>query len=357
MNIFLILFTAITLASPNSINIYEKVSNHLIRWNGTNYTAKAKNTHIFVVDNFRVIYETSGKNKVNPIDRNKNKVPDYVEDVSKQIWASHHLFNRLGFHSPFKSETYGHTESVDIFIVHPSRIRNLLGLTIIMPVYAFERPKTKRAIRMYISSTLNIPQSTTPTHEYFHLIQSSMSNVRNDWYFEGLARWSEGALSPITLKMEKNWNLKKLLNSPLSLNYVLSSSYTAAKVFWLPIAVRDIKSPRMFFLDTDPLRKLTYSNGAPVLRDTYFHGTELMRIFLEQLAINEQKITRKYKVKNWLSSAAKNTRNNDYIFDALWTARKIHKKNEASHPKNLLPMIVKRLNSKVKPKKNTHANH
>lgn len=271
--------------------------------------------HLYQKDRFRILYRLQGRDAVPSRDVDKNGVPDYVEDVAKQLWAAEYVFLRVcGFSDPLASPRYQNVRFINVWIVHPEKIKGFLGVSFDKPDGSKNAPQS---LTIFLSRILNIANDATPTHEYFHLVQNGMSQFKNAWYFEGLARWSENALFKRKLFAEERWSLSGILSTPVTKEFLLASSYDTAKFFWNPLSLRCPADRFLFLPQEDPLLSLKYSNGAKVLQDREFPGVPVVRRFLELLGKQEQTAFTRLRYKQWTRENQKNYANNPYILKAL----------------------------------------
>lgn len=119
----------------------------------------------FVYDSVRVFYVTTGKDAVPVTDVNRNRVPDRVEDIAKQVWAAHQLYCQvLKFPDPFKSPRYRGVNCIQV------SLRDLgggNGLAFSSSQRARKIPEGKasdRAIVMSVNCRLNPLRNITPAH-------------------------------------------------------------------------------------------------------------------------------------------------------------------------------------------------
>ena len=146
----------------------------------------------------RVFYETDGAAAVKPEDRDRNGVPDQVDDIARQVWATHDLFcGSLGFVDPFECERYPNIKWIEVHIRDRNSLRGRGGVAYSNYSKAQAMPGAEsagRVLKMSIANDVNAIKSITPGHEMFHLIQYSTTHFKNAWFLEGLARWSGYAL-------------------------------------------------------------------------------------------------------------------------------------------------------------------
>ncbi len=292
--------------------------NNKLTWEGKDRATTIKDLRVYEKDDFRIFYFTDGVDKVNTKDLDKNNVPDYVEDVAKQMWATKYVFcNILDFPCPLNTHYYAGVKCIDIFIIHPDKLKGANGSTVTHPTQALLKPKGTLAVKILLSKGFYFSSSTTITHEYFHIIQNGMSQIKNLWFLEGLARWSEDVLHNKNYKLDPRWNYYKLLKNKDVLHHVQSLSYDAGKFFWIPLTLQ-LSKERKYTLDKDHiLNTLKYSNNSPVLQDKVISGYTFIKIFLEKLSLMDDKIEKDYNFKEWNQINSHHKRNNSYIMKAI----------------------------------------
>ncbi len=297
-------------------------------WNGRDRKLNTKDMRLYEKDFFRIFYYTDGTNKVDPADKDNNNIPDYVEDISKQFWASHRIFcGVFGFQSPLGAPYYKDVTSIDIFILSSNSMRGTLGMAFSSPIPAPLKKKGELSLRVFVSKGFDFRLSSTVPHEYFHLIQNGMSRIRNKWYFEGLARWAENSLTQKQYYVDPNWDYQKILNSKNGLIYLQSLSYKNGGLFWVPLSRKFGEGDNITLAKDDPLRTLRYSDNSPVLRDTHFTGGTFMRLFLKELHKADRRIEKDFNLSAWNAEQSTLRRNNIYIIEALKTSTEIYEEN------------------------------
>ncbi len=292
-------------------------------WIGTDSETPIENLRLYKQNTFRIFYYTKGENQVILTDNDSNNVPDYVEDVAKQFWASKHIFcDILGFHDPIGHKYYKDVEFVDIYILKSDALKGANGIAINSPQQALLRPEGKKAVIVYLSKGFNFKSSSTITHEYFHIIQNSESRIKNLWYIEGMARWAEDALLDKNYQKNPRWNYHALIKNKDILNHVLSMSYDAGQFFWVPLSLefgksKSIDNDHKKLLNTDLIYSMSYSDGTKVFQDHQLAGADLIKIFLENLGEMDKEIEKDYNFTTWTRQESSHKRNNAYILKAL----------------------------------------
>ena len=281
----------------------------------------------FEIKNFRFFYNTSGQHAVDPIDDDQNGVPDQVEDVAKQTWVAHKIFvDTLGFQDPLKSERYAKAEFVDVIFLSRKVVgRNGTAYDGLQKIGREDDPDGLRTICFDIASDIDARRNSTPTHEYFHLIQNGYTYFKTRWYTEGMARWSEHATSKGGIgktNYRGRWpqsadHQRKLFN--------LADPYGSELVFWNPLA-KLCKTSTSFSPSnvSKAVRSLRYSNGKPVLADLSLMGTEFMRDVLVELGKADDVAFNELGYKKWSEDNQKSIGNSPYIYQTVMEVARKH---------------------------------
>jgi len=278
---------------------------------------------------FRIKYFLKGEHAVPAADTNKNGIPDFVEDVALQLRVAHYVFCELsGFRSPFKSARYPNLAYVDVFIYNRSTLENqdglvlsstfrLNGLAVSSSRFAGDPVNpAARSLLICLASDFDPKKSLTPTHEYFHLIQNSMSQLKNRWYFEGMARWSEDSLGNRKQDTLSRSDLITMMENPAEQAELFAMSYNAAQKLWIPLA--NLCPDTSVSLPTDnPILNLKYSDGTRVMQDRIFMGARLMSAVLDGLAAIENVPFTAHNYGRWTEENRRDEKNNLYILRAI----------------------------------------
>ena len=142
-----------------------------------------------------VIYDEEGdKSVTNKADINANGVPDVIEDLATQVNAARELFKDVfKYPDPFESERFKNVTSIEVDIDARSNMKSHGN------AYSGARKSkhdpNERAIHIRVANDIEPHKHVTPEHEYFHLIQYGATYFRNGWFLEGMARWSQDAIS------------------------------------------------------------------------------------------------------------------------------------------------------------------
>ena len=269
---------------------------------------------VYQLDEFYVYYSDQPDNPNTPIDTkdlNKNKVPDYIENIAIQAQASRDAFSLAGFRHPLKSPRYQNTKAIAIFVQKLSGN----GLAYEVPVKHSLIPAIKDmpcSLPMSISNSIpDFPGSywTTVAHELFHLYQYGYSQFKNKWYLESMANWAERAL-----RVDINTQTKKL--DPLPQNaaqlqeQIFGHEYNS---MWR----------RLFYIDQKDVLKLPaqltskkYINGEAVFKDQVWYGTGFALKFLQDLELSSNTMSKelKWPTYEWKESDQKLNKWNCTIF-------------------------------------------
>jgi len=227
----------------------------------------------------RVFFNTTGTNAVDAADVNHNGVPDQVEDVATQTRAAYVLFvETLGFPDPFKTERYRSAAFLDIHLLHKSILRSN-GVTY-DELQHFRRPSdppNTPTLCFNVATSVKPASNLTPAHEFFHVIQNSITYFKNRWFTEGMARWSEralglGGLGKVSYQGPWPPPEEKLIA-------LFKMAYESSEHFWNGLAAKDDREGEIpEGLVSAELKQLTYANGAKVLQDFRLNGWRLTRL-------------------------------------------------------------------------------
>jgi len=288
--------------------------------------------HLHQVGRIRVFFHTDGKHAVNPADLNQNGVPDQVEDAAAQTQAAYLFFvDTLGFPDPFKTERYRNAAFLDIIFRHKDLLRS--NGKAYDEVQRFKRagdPPDTLSLSFSLATSVDASSNLTPAHEFFHIIQNSVTYFKNSWYTEGMARWSEralglGAVGPV--RYDGPWPLPEKTREAL-----FEKSYDAAEEFWNVLASKD--DPKGEIPESKvsaELKEMTYVNGTKVLRDFRFQGWRLMREVLLELDKADDVAFRELGYDRWSEANQRSSRNNPFILQAVMRAVSARSDNPLSY--------------------------
>lgn len=283
----------------------------------------------FVFEEFRLFYTVEGDSAVPTADRNENDVPDHIEDVAKQLWASHQLYcHVLKFPDPFESARYDGVTCIEAYVRERSEIGGRNGVAYENPQRAKPIPEgmpTDRTLVMGIGNHVDARKNITPAHEMFHLIQYGATYFKNRWYLEGMARWSEHGLQLDGVGNIKYSEHGPWPHSPADLSEVFQMTYEAEFAVWNPLALR---TDAIGLLPRDQLPAelvaLRYSDGTPVLRDHLLNGAVVMRDVLNELAKQDDIAYQDLGYEDWSEDNQRSSQNDRYIYQAIMDALRKH---------------------------------
>jgi hypothetical protein len=274
----------------------------------------------------RVFYYTEGNHAVSPTDLNRNGIPDQVEDLLTQTLAAQTLFVEvLRFPDPFSTARFRGASFLDIQLRNKDSMKKRRGEAY-DELQTFKRrkdPAGTLSMCFNVATSVNPSKELTPTHEFFHLIQSSLSYFKNRWYTEGTARWAEramgrGALGPV--KLSGSWPSTEERASRL-----FAMTYDASEQFWNPMLARMDGCGEV--LPDSPAMKMllamTYVDGTKVLRDKQLKGWKFIREVVVALGETDDLAFNELGYDRWSEANQRSPRNDAYIFRTVMTvARK-----------------------------------
>lgn len=262
---------------------------------------------------FYVIYDAEGSAAVNKTDVNLNGVPDVVEDIATQLNAARELFNGVfNFPDPLTSERFANVTSIEITFAAKSDMT--------APAFAFASVRknslhdpNEQSLKIKMSNAVNPHKSSTPAHEYFHLIQFGATYFRNKWFTEGMAQWSEDAVAKMNYPDGRDVALT--LESPAATDKLFRSKYAASKLLWYPLAVnmRDKATiPAVLIV------KYRYVDGTPVFRDNVIYGPNVMREVLRVMKSKEHLAAAEFgDAAKWRQKGQRAVTNNKVMLECV----------------------------------------
>ena len=262
---------------------------------------------------FYVIYEAEGSDAVNKTDANLNGVPDVVEDIATQLNAARELFNGVfNFPDPLTSERFANVTSIEITFAAKSDMT--------APAFAFASVRknslhdpNEQSLKIKMSNAVNPHKSSTPAHEYFHLIQFGATYFRNKWFTEGMAQWSEDAVAKMNYPDGRDVALT--LESPAAADKLFRSKYAASKLLWYPLAVnmRDKAT-----IPAALIVKYRYVDGTPVFRDNVIYGPNVMREVLRVMKSKEHLAAAEFgDAAKWRQKGQRAVTNNKIMLECV----------------------------------------
>lgn len=261
-----------------------------------------------------VIYDEAGERSVtNKADVNSNGVPDVVEDIATQVNAAREVFQGVfNFPDPLNAARFKNVSSIEINIEARDALKfNGLAYSTVRKKSAHD--PNERALHFKVANTINPHTSSTPAHEYFHLVQYSATYFRNAWYLEGMARWSQDSVAKINYPDGADIHFK--LKSKSAEEKIFKGKYDMADFLWYPLAVnmRDKVT-----LPAELVAKYRYVDGAPVFQDDIIFGPNVMLKILRVLKSKENLAAEKFGgVKEWRKKGQRAELNNEFILESV----------------------------------------
>lgn len=309
--------------------LFNKVLFSLLILFSFNLAASPKKTKVlfqtesneYTLGHIRIFYDKTGKNSVLSADTDKNGIPDQVEDIATQIWATHQYFCKaLKFPDPFKSPRYKNLSFIEVTLLNKALLKGSSGLAFdeLMDSRGRNDKPGEKAIRINLSRDVNPIKNLTASHEMFHLIQNGATYFKNRWYTEGMARWSEMGLGNNEIDTGNLTFDDFLKDEEANKKQLFKQSYSAAQSFWYLIAKLD-KGNRLA-VDKKTLKKmrlLRYRQGDLVMGKNEIKGASLMRLILIELSLQTEKVFWKLKNDKWSEKNQRSKNNNEYIFQSV----------------------------------------
>jgi hypothetical protein len=273
----------------------------------------------------RVFYHTDGQHAVDATDANLNHIPDQVEDVLTQTLAAQTMWVEVfGFPDPFETPRFRAAHFLDIHFRHKDVLKSN-GVTY-DELQHFNRPgdpKDTVSLCFNVATSVKAPANLTPAHEFFHVIQNSVTFFKNSWFTEGTARWSEKALGAGDLgpaRILPSWPLPEDKAAA-----VYAMKYDASENFWNPLCAK---------LDTDGtlpsspalqrLEAMRYTDNTPVLKDLRLTGWKFIREVLEGLDKSDDLAFRELGYDRWSEDNQRSPKNNAFIMGVVEEILKKH---------------------------------
>lgn len=285
---------------------------------GTSFGGWAKKREgldsVYTVNEFRIFYDKNGTHQLPAkyqIDHNNNNIPDYVEDIGRQLVSASYVFcDILGFVHPLQSKRYK-TQNVQFIDVHilASKTGGGAGDGVRKLKYN-SLDNDHKALSIALSNNLK-SHSLTPMHEMFHLIQNGYTMFKTRWLTEGTSRWAE------SIFREGTGSTQRLPQSVQALDdSVLSQTYKTS-YFWRRLAYlcdneeSSFKTPGSFTNE--------YIDGEKIIEDNTINGVNFLLTLLENLEIEDKKrsLYDKHDPFNWKEKEQKSSKNTPFILCAL----------------------------------------
>lgn len=238
------------------------------------------------IGSFRIYYSVTGEQSIFDVsDKNKNNVPDYVEDLALQLDSAHRIYtDAIGLIDPLDQPRYKNAKHINVFVM---TLRSQGGLAfdeVIDDILGKDKTtRTDCAIRMYISNSINPSVNATPSHELFHLYQYGYAMFKRSGYLEGMARLMEGLFSgPSDMKIKPlNFSIDLCADS-------LSKSYAASLFLRRVLASLELPEAPI----PEYLLERKYSNERPVFAVQTFVEGRFIKEVLESLALASKHVSK-----------------------------------------------------------------
>lgn len=275
----------------------------------------------FTSEGFRIFY-TTNSNSAHAVadltDKNKNGIPDYIENIAIQFNTSRKALNKLGFQDPLLSPRYkGVAKFIDIHIMKIDGN----GIAYEVPHIHTQNPLKSNQCALFITLRNNLEgfpgNWSVAHHELFHLYEYGYTQFKRSWFLEAMSAWSERL---IRLGAVKNGTVPL----PGSVSDTEASVFNVPyNLMWDRLAVISDKTKAPLVLSKE-LLEVKYVNGEKVFKDELLWGHAYMKVVLENmqaysLQISQQKKRDPY---NWKEEEQKDPALNKYILKAAEEAMK-----------------------------------
>lgn len=276
-------------------------------------SATASTMKVYVQRPFRIWYQDSSMLMQNFQDLNKNGIPDQVEDIAMQLQAARYFFHVVyDFADPLKSERHALRPPtyIDVRIRPYAYFKNGKSVVFSSSTQAINAPKGVWSLKIHLSDLLYPSKNTSPAREYFRLVQYGSTYFRNNWFFDGVSRWSEDIITD----SKKHYVRTALRNALIETDdgsFDRLMSYNARDYIWAPFVERCGKKSRL----SDKLAtRFKYVNGKSVLKDNYIYGADLMSDFMKCLKDKEEAASKHFESREeWLEEGLRAVSNTQYI--------------------------------------------
>lgn len=283
----------------------------------------------FVFGNFRIFYTTTGPSAIPDDDIDSSGVPDRVEDIAKQMSATHKLFcGAFGYIDPLNCERYAGVNCIQVSIRNRREGDIGNGKSYDEAERARKTPEGRtddRALMVAIGSHIDAKANITPSHETFHLIQYASTYFKNRWFLEGQARWAEHALGADGMGEFKYSSRGPWPQAEKYLPVLFEQTYGAEYTLWNPIAVATDSTgilPRS--KELREIASMRYSDGQPILRDMNLNGIKVMRDILEELDRMDDIAFKKLGYQSWTEENQRSDSNSRFAYEAVMNALRRH---------------------------------
>lgn len=272
--------------------------------------------HVYQAGDFRFFYTDNPKSKhhiPDQTDNNKNKVPDYIENMAIQANATAAALKHIGFKAPLETERYKQTAKTIDFIVQSTKYN---GLAYEIPVSIKDGTKQQQqcGLKIHIRHNLEgFPGNwSIVTHELFHLYQYGYTQFKNSWYLEGMTNWLERVIRKETGKK----HLSRLPRTAAELEKnVFSVPYNN---LWHRLGFLAQQNNGHLKLPSDIMDR-RYTNGEKVFKDDIFYGWSFALKILQQLEAQSMLISKQQNIETyrWKESVQRSPDNNKLILKSI----------------------------------------
>jgi hypothetical protein len=253
-------------------------------------------------------------------DVNHNSIPDQVEDVLTQTLAAQMMFvDVLSFPDPFTTERFHGASFLDIQMRHKDVMKkNGVAFDELQNFKRSRDPEGTLSLCFNVATCVQASKEFTPAHEFFHIMQNSITFFKNRWYTEGTARWAEralgvGGLGPLRLGVVWPPSEERAAQ-------VFTMAYEAGEQFWYPLLTRVDGSGAL--PDSPAMEKLlamTYVDGTKVLKDRQLKGWKFIRDMLMALGEADDLAFKELGYDRWSEENQRSPRNDAYILRTVMT--------------------------------------
>ncbi len=269
---------------------------------------------VYKIEGLRIFYTLKGKEALprnKRADRNRNGVPDYVEDIGAQLSAAMQIYTRVfKLKHPLKTKRYGSVDFIDVHLIGSLKGYNGMAYDGIIKFGRSQDKPGATSIFIDINHKITI-ENATPAHELFHLFQSGYTMFKNRWFTEGMARWAErivkfgSGYSNLYSRPSARRDIEKLFKQNYEAGvYFITLSKLAADRMKLPTKIANIRY---------------ISSKKRVIKDELVYGAAFMKALLQQLARGSELEAQKHGLKRffWKERRQKSALNNWPIWQAL----------------------------------------
>ncbi len=189
---------------------------------------------------FRIHYDIEGNNRVNPLDNNRNGIPDYVDWAATYFDYTHaFIVDGLGYQLP-ASDSSGSGKEFDIYIISLSRTYGVTWLEELVPGQSSAYSCYIEVDNDFAGFQTEPMQAlmVTTAHEYFHAIQVGYCYRDEDVFFmEMCSTWMEDFVyDQVNDYLQYLNNFFKDINYPFY--YTNKNWFEYASSLWIHMIVR-----------------------------------------------------------------------------------------------------------------------